>query len=63
LSPLDGWVQPGATVSRGQVIGLVSGTLQLHFEMYARGTTSWLQWYGPQPANLFDPTDTILLLY
>jgi hypothetical protein len=63
LSPLDGWVQPGATVSRGQVIGLVSGTLQLHFEMYARGTTSWLQWYGPQPANLIDPTDTILLLY
>jgi murein DD-endopeptidase MepM/ murein hydrolase activator NlpD len=63
LGPLQGWVAPGATVSRGQVIGFVSGTLQLHFEMYAPGTTSWLQWYGPQPANLVDPTDTILPLY
>jgi murein DD-endopeptidase MepM/ murein hydrolase activator NlpD len=63
LWPLDGWVQPGAAVSRGQVIGFVSGTEQLHFEMYAPGTTSWLWWYGPQPSNLIDPTDMILRLY
>jgi hypothetical protein len=59
----ESWVVPGATVERGQVIGYVSGTVQLHFEMYAPGTTSWLQWYGPQPANLIDPTSYMLMLY
>lgn len=63
LRPLESWVQPGAPVERGQLIGYVSGTVQLHFEMYTPGTTSWLSWYGPQPANLIDPTDAILRLY
>jgi murein DD-endopeptidase MepM/ murein hydrolase activator NlpD len=57
------WVAPGAAVQRGQVIGYVSGTVQLHFEMYAAGTASWLQWYGPQPSNLMDPTSYLLKLY
>ena|GEM_PF-1134273 len=63
VRPPEGWVQPGAAVSRGQVIGYVSGTVQLHLEMYAPGTTSWGQWYGPQPSNLLDPTQAILKLY
>jgi murein DD-endopeptidase MepM/ murein hydrolase activator NlpD len=63
VRPPEGWVRPGAAVSRGGVIGYVSGTVQLHFEMYAPGTSSWLWWYGPQPANLLDPTDMILRLY
>ena len=63
LQPLAEWVRPGAEVSRGQVFGYVSGTVQLHFEMYTPGTTSWLSWYAPQPANLLDPTDTMLGLY
>lgn len=63
LQPLEGWVQPGARVARGAALGRVSGTVQLHFEMYAPGTTSWLWWYGPQPADLLDPTATMLELY
>lgn len=63
VRPPEAWVRPGAPVARGQVIGYVSGTLQLHFEMYAPGTTSWEQWYGPQPANLRDPTQMMLGLY
>ncbi len=63
LRPLGAWVQPGAGVARGQVIGYVSGTVQLHFEMYTPGTTGWLSWYGPQPANLIDPTAMMLGLY
>ena len=59
----EAWVVPGAAVERGQVIGYVSGTVQLHFEMYAPGTTGWLQWYGTQPANLIDPTGYMLKLY
>lgn len=46
----------GSTVARGQEIGRVSGTQQLHFEMYAPGTTSWNSWRGDKPANLLDPT-------
>jgi hypothetical protein len=63
VQPPESWVQPGAAVSRGQVIGYVSGTAQLHIEMYSPGTTSWEQWYGPQPANLLDPTAMMLGLY
>jgi murein DD-endopeptidase MepM/ murein hydrolase activator NlpD len=60
-----GEVQPpslkvGAHVSRGQVIAHVGGTVQLHFELYTPGTTSWLQWYGAQPSNLLDPTPLML---
>ena len=63
VRPPEPWVRPGAAVARGQVIGYVSGTVQLHFEMYAPGTTSWLSWYGPQPSNLLDPTPYMLKLY
>ena len=60
-----GEVQPpslkvGARVGRGQMIARVSGTVQLHFELYTPGTTSWLSWYGAQPANLLDPTPMML---
>ena len=63
LRPLDSWVAPGAAVSRGQVIGSVSGTVQLHFEMYTPETITWSSWYGAQPANLLDPTAMMLGLY
>jgi hypothetical protein len=44
----------------GQQIGAVSGTVQLHFEMYTPGTRSRGNWYGQQPANLEDPTQFML---
>lgn len=55
-------VNVGDAVRQGQVVGAVSGTKQLHFELYRPGTVSWLQWYGNQPANLVDPTDTMIKL-
>jgi len=59
--------KPDVTVSsrleKGQVIGRVSGTGQLHFELYAGGTRDWTRgWYGQQPSNLLDPTDMMLKL-
>lgn len=45
------------------MIGHISGTKQLHFEMYTTGTTEWVWWYGEQPANLLDPTGMMLELY
>lgn len=50
----------GDTVRAGQVMGYISGTRQLHLEMYSPGTTSWTSWYGERPANLLDPTGMIL---
>lgn len=47
---------PGDGVARGQEIGKVSGTEQLHFEQYAPGTTTWTSWRGDKPSNLLDPT-------
>ena len=49
-------LKAGDSVAGGSVIGHVSGTQQLHFEMYAPGTTNWINWYGSKPANLTDPT-------
>lgn len=56
-------LRPGDTVSGGELIGYLSGTEQLHFEMYSPGTRSWAPWYGEKPANLIDPTGTMLELY
>lgn len=56
-------LRPGDTVSPGEIIGHLSGTEQLHFEMYTPGTTSWAPWYGEKPANLIDPTGTMLELF
>ena len=56
-------LQPGDTVAKGDLIGQISGTEQLHFEMYNAGTTTWIPWYGDKPANLIDPTGTMLDLY
>lgn len=50
----------GDHLEQGDLVGLVSGTRQLHLELYAPGTTDWLLWYGPQPANLLDPTPIML---
>jgi len=50
----------GQTVKTGQQIGTVSGTVQLHFEMYTPGTRARGNWYGSQPANLQDPTQFML---
>ncbi|MBN2167665.1 MAG: M23 family metallopeptidase [Actinobacteria bacterium] len=63
-----GEVQPpslkaGDTVQCGQLIGYISGTQQLHLEIYTPGTTNWHSWYGPQPADLIDPTGLMLDLY
>ena len=55
-------VKAGDTIGQGAVLGTVSGTKQLHFELYTAGTTNWLSWYGAQPANLVDPTNTMLNL-
>ena len=56
-------VAAGSVLGRGDLVGLVSGTRQLHFEMYTPGTTSWHSWYGPQPADLIDPTPMMLEVF
>jgi len=50
----------GQTVSQGQQVGTVSGTAQLHFELYNPGTTARTDWYGEQPSILRDPTQFML---
>jgi murein DD-endopeptidase MepM/ murein hydrolase activator NlpD len=57
--------RPDVTVSsrliKGQIIGSVSGTSQLHLEIYTAGTKDWTRgWYGQRPANLLDPTAMVL---
>lgn len=56
-------LQAGDTVGQGNLLGYISGTKQLHFDMYRSGTTNWMFWYGSQPANLLDPTELILKMY
>lgn len=56
-------LRAGDTVQCGQLIGYISGTRQLHLEMYTPGTTNWHPWYGAQPADLIDPTGLMLDLY
>jgi murein DD-endopeptidase MepM/ murein hydrolase activator NlpD len=53
----------GATVKRGQIIGFVSGTKQLHFELYAPGTMDWSSWRDEKPPDLIDPTDMMTEVY
>ena len=51
-------------LEKGQTIGRVSGTGQLHFELYAAGTLNWTRgWYGLRPGNLLDPTAMMLEFY
>ena len=58
--------KPGYKVStvikQGEIIGRISGTQQLHFELYAKGTKDWLRWHGTQPENLIDPTEIMIKL-
>ena len=54
----------GDLLYRGDLLGFVSGTGQLHFEMYAPGTNSWIRaWYGSKPEKLIDPTNILLSIY
>jgi len=50
----------GAVVKQKQTIGFLSGTKQLHFELYSPGSTCWLSWHGEMPPNLIDPTDMMM---
>lgn len=54
---------PGQRVTCGQLLGYISGTEQLHLEMYAPGTPDRFSWYGGRPSALLDPTDFMLDLY
>ncbi len=54
-------LSPGSIVKQGQTIGVVSGTEQLHFELYMPGIRNWLPWYGSKmPQGLMDPTDMMI---
>lgn len=54
-------VKVGDYLDQGQLIGYISGTKQLHFELYSPGTSDWISgWYGSRPANLMDPTEMML---
>ena len=54
----------GESVDAGEVIGYVSGTKQLHFELYLPGTQQRSSWYGSRrPDGLLDPTEFILKMY
>jgi len=57
-------VTESSRLEKGQAIGRVSGTGQLHFELYSSGTKDWTRgWYGQRPANLLDPTAMMLEFY
>lgn len=57
-------LHPGTEVKQGQPLGQISGTRQLHLEMYAGGAKTWTSgWYGAKPGNLLDPTSLLLQLY
>jgi murein DD-endopeptidase MepM/ murein hydrolase activator NlpD len=54
-------LSPGAIIKQKQVIGVVSGTSQLHIEFYTPGTKNWLFWFSSKmPPNLIDPTDMMM---
>lgn len=53
-------IRVGRVIEQGQTIGRISGTGQLHLELYAAGTTDWLRWYGDRPPNLLDPTSVVM---
>lgn len=53
----------GAIVKRKQIIGFVSGTQQLHFELYKPGTGHWTSWRGKMPPCLIDPTDMMTRVF
>jgi murein DD-endopeptidase MepM/ murein hydrolase activator NlpD len=55
-------VRPETLVKKGQEIGRISGTKQLHFEQYTTGTKDWLRWYGDCPSNLLDPTQIMVVI-
>jgi murein DD-endopeptidase MepM/ murein hydrolase activator NlpD len=55
-------LRQGMQVRKGQDIGRISGTRQLHFEKYAAGTKDWIRWYGDCPSNLVDPTGMMVEL-
>lgn len=57
-------LKAGDKVKQGDLLGYISGTEQLHFEMYTPGTTDWISgWYGAKPANLLDATEMMLQVY
>ncbi len=53
----------GTSFKRGDTIGRISGTGQLHLEIYAPGSRSWSSWRKERPANLIDPTPILTELY
>jgi murein DD-endopeptidase MepM/ murein hydrolase activator NlpD len=53
----------GAVVKKKQTIGFLSGTKQLHFELYTPGTGGWVAWFGEMPPNLIDPTDMMTRVF
>ena len=57
-------LSPGEIIKQKQIIGVVSGTNQLHFELYMTGTKNWMFWFGSNmPPNLIDPTDIMARIY
>ena len=55
----------GSVVKKKQTIGFLSGTKQLHFELYRPGTGGWMSWswYGKMPPDLIDPTDMMTRVF
>jgi murein DD-endopeptidase MepM/ murein hydrolase activator NlpD len=53
-------IKVGQRIGQKVRIGSISGTGQLHLELYETGTTDWLRWYGERPRNLIDPTSVLL---
>lgn len=54
----------GDRVGKGELLGTVSGTAQLHLELYAPGVKRWIGgWYGSRPEWLQDPTELMQTFY
>jgi murein DD-endopeptidase MepM/ murein hydrolase activator NlpD len=57
-------LSPGSMIKQKQIIGVLSGTRQLHVELYMPGTKNWSSWIGSKmPANLIDPTDMMIRIF
>ena len=52
-------IRVGQRIGQGESIGSISGTGQLHLELYEAGTSDSVRWYGERPRYLLDPTSVM----
>lgn len=53
-------IRVGQRIGQGDSIGSISGTGQLHLELYEAGTSDSVRWCGERPRHLLDPTSVMM---